>query len=155
MGYTYPRVQRSLTNAAASNATTENTYYVDNNKEAINTVLQPSHAWTNFTWTGRILSSNVLSLYRWSYQVSRIQLTNALADQAIGDIFIETITAYNLYEWDATTTTRFGDGTLKSLLPAGISITPIAGVVLVHNWIDETGQILYIFERNNGAQCAV
>lgn len=147
----------------AANQEVENSYYLDINKVGLDQLLAPDNSWVREQFVSKVLSSTVLAsvggvAVRWSYSMARqmFPATTNLYDATIADVDALSFTGYNLYEWYHQTGT-LGDGTLLASLPAGTTLTPVDGIVLVtaYRTVQTTGNtdIVYLFDRNNGYEC--
>ena len=142
------------------------TLWTETNRNDVDALIRGN--FTNYSppWPGLITESEAIggATNRWKYQISKVLLTatpelsgtNTITDPDATDYTLvsstltDTVDAYNLYEYKHSSTGKTGDGTPLVEIPAGFTVVAVVGVVHVHQIIDETGSIIYIFERNNG-----
>ena len=111
-------------------------------------------------WMGFIISTTVLGPNRWNYRVQKINLTATPANVATNtavhldlSAYVTPATdvpAYNLWEYQALATGLLADGTPISNIPAGLTVRPVRGVVMVYHWLNEEGTVIFVFDRPNG-----
>ena len=112
------------------------------------------------SWMGFIISTTVLSANRWRYRVQKINLTATPAVVATNtavhldlSAYVTPATdvlAYNLWEYQALATGLLADGTPIANIPAGLTVQPVRGVVMVYQWLNERGTVIFVFDRANG-----
>jgi len=151
----------------AANQEIENSYFVDTNKQGLDTLLATDTNWLQTHFLARITNAVTLQTIgldsvRWTYTIVRqiLPATTNQYDASTADEDTLTATAYNMYEWFHTTGT-LGDGTTYATLPAGTTILPVDGLVMVWAWktkspVTVSGQstdIVFLFDRNNGYTC--
>ena len=141
--------------------------YIEEKRAQIDELFLADNSWKVQTWVGQIHSSALISgeTNRWLYQIKKKQLTTTpeiystnTVDHLDTSTYISpaVVTAcYNLYEYKHTTSGTLGDGTPVSQIPNGFQVVPVVGVVIVYQSIQESGEILYVFDRQNGmsGQC--
>ena len=141
--------------------------YIEEKKAQIDQLFLADNSWKVQTWIGQINSSALISgaTNRWLYQVKKKELTTTpqtyntnTKDHLDLSTYIDpskTTPCYNLYEYKHTSTGTLGDGTPVSQIPNGFQVVPVVGVVIVYQSIQESGEILYVFDRQNGlsGQC--
>ena len=142
------------------------TLWTETNRNDVDALIRGN--FTNYSppWPGLIIESTAIAgqTNRWKYQISKVLLTatpnvfstNTITDpdktdyKLVSSVLTTKVDAYNLYEYKHTSSGYTGDGTPLADIPAGFSVVPVVGVVTVHQIIDSTGSIIYVFERNNG-----
>ena len=112
------------------------------------------------SWMGFIISTTVLSANRWNYRIQKINLTATPANVATNtavhldlSAYVTPATdvpAYNLWEYQALSTGLLADGTPIANIPAGLTVQPVRGVVMVYQWLNEEGTVIFVFDRANG-----
>ena len=112
------------------------------------------------SWMGFIISTTVLSANRWNYRIQKINLTATPANVATNtavhldlSAYVTPATdvpAYNLWEDQALSTGLLADGTPIANIPAGLTVQPVRGVVMVYQWLNEEGTVIFVFDRANG-----
>lgn len=152
----------------AANQEIENSYFVDTNKQRLDTVLGTDTNWLQTHFLAKITNAETLQTIgidsvRWTYTIVRqiLPATTNQYDASIPDEDTLTATAYNIYEWFHTTGT-LGDGTEYADLPEGTTLTPVDGLVMVWAWktrapVTVSGvstDIVFLFDRNNGYSCS-
>jgi hypothetical protein len=149
-----------------ANAQVATTLWTETNRNDLDALIRGN--FTNYSppWIGLITESTAIvnQTNRYKYKISKVLLTatpddftaNTITDpdktdyKIVNSVFTTTVTAYNLYEFKHTSSGNTGDGTPLADIPAGFAVVPVVGVVTVHQIIDSTGSIIYVFERNNG-----
>ena len=111
-------------------------------------------------WMGFIISTTVLGPNRWNYRIQKINLTATPANVATNtavhldlSAYVTPATdvpAYNLWEYQALSTGLLADGTPIANIPAGLTVQPVRGVVMVYQWLNEEGTVIFVFDRANG-----
>ena len=111
-------------------------------------------------WMGFIISTTVLGPNRWNYRIQKINLTATPANVATNtavhldlSAYVTPATdvpAYNLWEYQALATGLLADGTPIANIPAGLTVQPVRGVVMVYQWLNEEGTVIFVFDRANG-----
>jgi len=111
-------------------------------------------------WMGLIVSSTVLTTNRWSYRVRKINLTATPAVVATNTAtHLDTsayvapatdVLAYNLWEYQALSTGNLADGTPIANIPSGLTVRAVSGVVMVYQWLNSEGTVIFVFDRPNG-----
>ena len=149
-----------------ANAQVAATLWTETNRNDVDALIRGN--FTNYSppWPGLITESVAIAgaTNRWKYQISKVLLTstpnvystNTITDPdatdytLVSSVLTTFVDAYNLYEFKHTSSGELGDGTPLTDIPQGFTLVAVVGVVHVHQIIDETGSIIYIFERNNG-----
>ena len=149
-----------------ANAQVAATLWTETNRNDVDALIRGN--FTNYSppWPGLIGESVAIAgaTNRWKYQISKVLLTatptvfstNTITDPdktdytLVSSVLTTFVEAYNLYEFKHTSSGYLGDGTALADIPAGFSVVPVVGVVTVHQIIDATGNIIYVFDRNNG-----
>lgn len=111
-------------------------------------------------WMGLIVSTTVLSANRWNYRVRKINLTATPAVVATNtSTHLDTsayvspatdVLAYNLWEYQALATGLLADGTPIANIPSGLTVRAVSGVVMVYQWLNSEGTVIFVFDRPNG-----
>lgn len=111
-------------------------------------------------WMGFIISTTVLGPNRWNYRIQKINLTATPANVATNtavhldlSAYVTPATdvpAYNLWEYQALATGLLADGTPIANIPAGLTVQPVRGVVMVYQWLNSEGTVIFVFDRPNG-----
>lgn len=111
-------------------------------------------------WMGFIISTTVLSANRWNYRVQKINLTatpTVVATNTAPHLDLSAyvspatdVLAYNLWEYQALATGLLADGTPIANIPAGLTVQPVRGVVMVYQWLNSEGTVIFVFDRPNG-----
>ena len=111
-------------------------------------------------WMGFIISTTVLGPNRWNYRIQKINLTATPANVATNtavhldlSAYVTPATdvpAYNLWEYQALATGLLADGTPIANIPAGLTVQPVSGVVMVYQWLNSEGTVIFVFDRPNG-----
>lgn len=114
------------------------------------------------SWMGFIISSTAMASNsnRWDYRIQKINLTATPTVVATNTAVHLDLSAYvypatdvpalNLWEYQALSTGLLADGTPISNLPTGITVQPVRGVVMVYQWLNEQGTVIFVFDRANG-----
>jgi len=151
----------------AANQEIENSYFVDTNKQGLDTLLGTDTNWERTQFLAKITNAVTLQTIgidsvRWTYTIVRqiLPATTNQYDASIADEDALTGTAYNIYEWYHSTGT-LGDGTLYANIPEGTTLAPVDGLVMVYAWRTRIPQtvagistdIVFLFDRNNGYSC--
>lgn len=150
----------------AANQEIENSYFVDTNKQGLDSLLATNNDWLRTRFVAKIstdippvpLATAGAMVVRWTYTVVRQVFPATATPHAatINDPDNLQVTAYNLYEW-YNATGIFGDGTNIANIPANTYIVPVSGVVFVTAYRMQrtlvNTDIVYLFERNNGYEC--
>ena len=149
-----------------ANAQVAATLWTETNRNDVDALIRGN--FTNYSppWPGLIIESTAIAgqTNRWKYQISKVLLTatpnvfstNTITDpdktdyKLVSSVLTTKVDAYTRYEYKHTSSGYTGDGTPLADIPAGFSVVPVVGVVTVHQIIDSTGSIIYVFERNNG-----
>jgi len=168
MPYVYPRQLKGIgMSRMAANQEIENSYFVDTNKQGLDTLLGTDTNWVQTQFLAKITNAVTLQTIgldsvRWTYTIERqiLPATTNQYDASIADEDTLTGTAYNIYEWYHGTGT-LGDGTQYANLPDGTTLTPVDGLVMVWAWrtqspvtvSSESTDIVFLFDRNNGYTC--
>ena len=141
--------------------------YIEEKKAQIDQLFLADNSWKVQTWIGQINSSALISgaTNRWLYQIKKMELTTTpqtyTTNTAIHldlSTYVDlskTTPCYNLYEYKHSSSGTLGDGTPVSQIPNGFQVVPVVGVVIVYQSIQQSGEILYVFDRQNGlsGQC--
>lgn len=112
------------------------------------------------SWMGFIISTTVMSANRWNYRVQKINLTatpTVVATNTAVHLDLSAyvtpatdVPAYNLWEYQALATGLLADGTPIANIPAGLTVQPVGGVVMVYQWLNQEGTVIFVFDRPNG-----
>lgn len=149
-----------------ANAAVASNIWVENNRLKVDKII--AGEFSNFSppWPGLIISSAAIagSTNRFKYEITKVLLTptpdaaatNTITDPDVTDYKVvsatltTSVTAYNLYEYKHTSSGFLGDGTPLADIPIGFALVAVKGVVTVSQMIDSAGNLIYVFERNNG-----
>jgi hypothetical protein len=111
-------------------------------------------------WMGFIISTTVLGPNRWNYRIQKINLTATPANVATNTaVHLDLsayvtpavdVPAYNLWEYQSLATGLLADGTPIANIPAGLTVQPVRGVVMVYQWLNSEGTVIFVFDRPNG-----
>ncbi len=143
--------------ATASNNMARQAHYV---QSARDTPAASPFGFNLPNWMGFIISTTVMSANRWNYRVQKINLTatpTVVATNTAVHLDLSAyvtpatdVPAYNLWEYQALSTGLLADGTPIANLPTGITVQPVGGVVMVYQWLNQQGTVIFVFDRPNG-----
>ena len=148
--------------AGATNQMVEGGRFIQEYKPSIVTLFMADHKWKVDQWIGEIYSATAISgqTNRWLYQIEKIETTTTPAVNTTNTAaHLDTscyvspavsVPAYNLFEYKHAATGNLGDGTPLTSIPTGFTVAPVEGIVIVYQHIDQSGGVIFLFDRQNG-----
>lgn len=145
--------------AGATNQIVSGGVFVEQYKSRILNLFEPNNDFSVTQWFGEITLSTLFSANRWLYRIRKINFTitpqtlpntQASTDNLPYPEPLKYVEAYNLYEYKNTGAGLLADGTPIINIPAGFTLQPVNGIVLVYQAINIDGLVVFLFDRQNG-----